>query len=179
MRIAGWLLVAGALALSGSAAWAQVGPVVDAPPPPCQETQPAAAVAAWTKPATSVASAHDAAEAKTHLLPIGARATLKLARKDTVKLPVTPGGAPQPKEYIYAGLAGFTVPKDGTYRVITGEGMRIDVVADNAIVKSTAFGKGVACDGKHVDFSLKAGTAMLQLAGAPYDSVDVLIVPAP
>src|SRR5262249_23166194 len=140
---------------------------------------PASAVSAWGMKATTVTSAHNADEAKMHLLPVGSRAQLKLAQKDTVKLPVTPGGAPQPKEYIYAGLAGVMIPKDGTYRVITGEGMRIDIVSDNAIVKSTDFGKGIACDGKHVDFPLKAGMTMLQLAGAPYDSVDVLIVPAP
>ncbi len=113
------------------------------------------------------------------MLPLGARTQLKLAQKDIVKFAVTPGGLPQPKEYMYVGLAGFTVPKDGTYRVVTSEGMRVDVVVNGTLVESNGFGRGIACDGKHVDFPLKAGLAILQLAGAPYEAVDVLIVPIP
>ena len=179
MRFREWAVIAG-FVLQPGFAFAQVGPVTDAPPPPpCRETQATAAVAAWNKPVSSAASsAHDPNEARTHLVPLGSRSHLKLAQKDSVRLPVAPGGPPQPASYMNVGLVGFTVPKDGTYRVLTSEGMRIDVVVNSTLVQSTSFGRGVACDGKHVDFPLKAGLAVLQLAGAPYDAVDVLIIPA-
>ena len=71
------------------------------------------------------------------------------------------------------------MPEDKTYRVVTDEGMRIDVVADGKLVESTAFGRGPHCSGKFVDFPLHAGEAMLQLVGAPYEAFTVLILPRP
>ena len=62
--------------------------------------------------------------------------------------------------------------------MVTDEGMRVDVVADG-IADSTAFGRGPHCSGKFVDFRLHAGEAMLQLVGAPYETVAVLILPRP
>jgi hypothetical protein len=80
---------------------------------------------------------------------------------------------------MYAGIIGFRVPSDGTYRVVTDEALRIDVVADGRLVDSTTFGRGPHCSGKFVDFPLHAGDATLQLVGAPYETVTVLIVPRP
>jgi hypothetical protein len=71
----------------------------------------------------------------------------------------------------------FQVPKDGTDRVVTDEGIRTDVVAVGKLADSMAFGRGPHCSGKFVDFRRHPGQAMLQLLGAPYETVAVLILP--
>jgi len=158
-------------------AQSQVGPVEPSPLPPCVEKQPADVVAAWGLPQVPAQSAHDPAEARTHNLILDKPNRLNLVTRANMHFAVAPGGAEQPEQYKYAGLATFRVPKDGTYRVVTDEGMRIDVVAGGKLVDSTAFGRGPRCSGKFVDFPLHAGEAMLQLVGAPYESVTVLILP--
>jgi hypothetical protein len=125
----------------------------------------------------AVTSAHNEAEAAAHALILDAPNQLALVDRDHSKLPHAPGGAEQPKQYVYIGIARFTLPANGTYRVITDEGMRVDVVVNGKLVEASGFGRGVNCAGKHVDFPLKAGNALLQLAGAPYEKVKVLIVP--
>jgi hypothetical protein len=166
-------------ALFAPAAYSQVGPVEDSPPPPCVEKQPADVVSAWGIAPIAAQSGHDEQEARAHPLALGKPNKMKLVTRDSSRFPVAPGGAEQPKQYVYAGLAAFRIPKDGTYRVVTDEGMRIDVVAGGMLVESTAFGRGPHCSGKFVDFPLHAGEATLQLVGAPYESVTVLILPRP
>jgi len=163
--------------LATSPARPQVGPVEPSPLPPCTETQPGDVVSAWSLPAVAGQSGHDTNEARSHPLVFGKPNKIALVTRDSAHFPAAPGGAEQPKQYMYAGLIGFHVPKDGTYRVVTDEGMRIDVVADGKLVDSTAFGRGPHCSGKFVDFPLHAGDATLQLVGAPYESVTVLILP--
>jgi hypothetical protein len=167
------------IALFAAPARPQVGPIQDSPPPPCTETQPPEIVSSWMLPAVATESGRDAQEARAHPLILGKPNRLKLVTGASARLPLAPGGAEQPKQYIYVGLAAFQIPKDGTYRVVTDEGMRIDVVADGKLVDSTAFGRGPHCSGKFVDFPLHAGEAMLQLVGAPYESVAVLILARP
>jgi hypothetical protein len=165
------------LALLAAPAYSQVGPIQDSPRPPCTETQPGEVVSAWALPAVAAQSGHDAQEAHAHPLSLGKPNKVALVTGASARLPVAPGGAEQPKQYVYVGIAAFQVPKDGTYRVVTDEGMRIDVAADGKLVESTAFGRGPHCSGKFVDFPLHAGEAMLQLVGAPYETVTVLILP--
>ena len=165
------------LALFAVPAYPQVGPIEDSPRPPCTETQPADVVTAWAISPVPAQSGHDAQEARNHPLSIGKPNKVALVMRDSAKLPVAPGGAEQPKQYVYVGLSAFRVPKDGTYRVVTDEGMRVDVVTDGKLVESTAFGRGPHCSGKFVDFPLHSGEAMLQLVGAPYETVTVLILP--
>lgn len=167
------------MALFAAPAHPQVGPIQDSPAPPCTETQPADVVSAWALPAAAAQSGHDAQEARAHPLILGKPNKVKLVTGASARLLNAPGGAEQPKQYIYVGLAAFQIPKDGTYRVVTDEGMRIDVVADGKLADSTAFGRGPHCSGKFVDFPLHAGEAMLQLVGAPYESVAVLILSRP
>jgi hypothetical protein len=157
----------------------QVGPVEPSPVPPCTETQPKDVVSAWSLPAVPDQSGHDANEARSHPLILGKPNKVALVMRDSAHFPAAPGGAEQPKQYVYAGIIGFHVPKDGTYRVVTDEGMRIDVVVDGKLVDSTAFGRGPHCSGKFVDFRLHSGDATLQLVGAPYETVTVLILPRP
>lgn len=163
--------------LATSRARPQVGPVEPSPPPPCTETQPNDVVSAWSLPAVPGQSGHDINDARTHALVVGKPNRIALVLRDSADFPVAPGGAEQPKQYIYAGIIGFHVPADGTYRVVTDEGMRIDVIANGKLVESTAFGRGPHCSGKFVDFPLRAGDATLQLVGAPYQTVTVLIQP--
>ncbi len=158
---------------------AQVGPVEDVPPPVCRETQPPAIVAAWNSSYVALTSAQDQSEAGAHRLVVGVPNRLTLVTRDSAKLPHAPGGAEQPKVYMYVGLASFSVPADGTYTLFTDEGMRIDVVVNGELIESSGFGRGVNCGGKHVDFPLKSGAALLQLVGAPYEKVKILIVPKP
>jgi hypothetical protein len=165
------------VALFAGAAYPQVGPIQDSPLPPCTETQPADVVSAWGLPQEATQSGHDAQEARAHPLILGKPNKVQLVRGVSARLPVAPGGAEQPKQYIFVGLAAFQVPKDGIYRVVTDEGMRVDVVAGGKLADSTAFGRGPHCSGKFVDFRLHAGEAMLQLVGAPYETVAVLILP--
>ena len=160
-------------------AYPQVGPIEDSPPPSCVEKQPADVVSAWGLPAIATQSGHDVQEARAYPLTLGKPNKMKLVTLVSARLPIVPGGAEQPKQYIYAGLAAFRIPKDGTYRIVTDEGMRIDVVADGMLAESTAFGRGPHCSGKFVDFHLHAGDAMLQLVGAPYESAAVMILPRP
>lgn len=167
------------VALFAAPAHPQVGPIQDSPPPPCNETQPVDVVSAWARPAIDAQSGHDAQDARAHPLILATPNKVKLVTGASARLPLAPGGAEQPKQYIYVGLAEFQIPQDGTYRVVTDEGMRIDVVADGKLVESTAFGRGPHCSGKFVDFPLHAGEAILQLAGAPYESVGVLILARP
>ena len=115
---------------------AQVGPIEDSPLPACRETQSPAIVAAWARPAAAVSSARDQTEAGANRLVLGTPNQLTLLTRDSAKLPHAPGGAEQPKVYMYAGIARFPVPADGTYRVITDEGMRIDVVVNGELVES-------------------------------------------
>ncbi len=167
------------IALSTGPAHPQVGPIQDSPPPPCTERQPSDVVSAWALPAVSGQSGHDADEARAHQLILGKPNKVSLVTLASAHLPVAPGGAEQPKQYIYAGVIGIHVPKDGTYRVVTDEGMRIDIVIGGKLEDSTAFGRGPRCSGKFVDFHLRAGDAILQLVGAPYESVNVLVMPRP
>lgn len=157
----------------------QVGPAEPSPLPPCKETQPNDVVSAWALPSVAGQSGHDIKEASNHLLVLGKPNKVALVTRVSAHFPVAPGGAEQPKQYMYAGIIGVHVPGDGTYRVVTDEGMRIDVVVDGRLVDSTAFGRGPHCSGKFVDFPLHTGDATLQLVGAPYETVTVLILPRP
>lgn len=165
--------------LATSAARPQVGPVEPSPPPPCTERQPSDVVSAWSLPAVAGQSGHDANEARSRPLVLDKPNKIALVTRDSARFPVVPGGAEQPRQYMYAGIIGFHVPRDGTYRVVTDEGMRIDVVVGGRLVDSTAFGRGPHCSGKFVDFPLHMGDATLQLVGAPYETVTVLILPRP
>lgn len=165
--------------LSVLPARAQVGPAEPSPLPPCRETQPNDVVSAWSLPSVAGQSGHDIDEARSHPLVLGKPNKVDLVRRDSAHFSAAPGGAEQPKQYMYAGIIGFHVPGDGTYRVVTDEGMRIDVVVDGKLVDSTAFGRGPHCSGKFVDFRLHAGDATLQIVGAPYETVTVLILPRP
>lgn len=85
----------------------------------------------------------------------------------------------------YGGLFTFTAAQAGRYRVALGSGAWIDVVAAGTALASVAHAKGPACSGivKMVDFDLKPGTYVLQIANNRTASVPVMVTlagaPAP
>jgi len=86
-----------------------------------------------------------------------------------------------PKQYVYSGMISFGVPKDGVYSVMISEANWIDVVQNGEPIQSLDLRGRVPCAkyGKKIDFPLRAGDAIVQFFGAPYETADVLIAPAP
>ncbi len=90
--------------------------------------------------------------------------------------PEKPGGSVS-----YGGMFGFTVKTAGTYRVALGAGAWIDVVKGSKSLASTAHGHGPDCSGvrKMVDFPLKPGRYVLQLAANGAETLPLMVVRLP
>jgi hypothetical protein len=134
----------------------------------------------WGKAPTPMATAHDSAEASQHALPLGQRIAFKLANTDTVKFAHQPSEQ-MPKQYVYSGMASFHVAKDGNYTVMISEANWIDVIQNGQPIQSLQMRGRIPCAkyGKKIEFPLKNGEAIVQFFGAPYETVDVLVAPAP
>ena len=81
----------------------------------------------------------------------------------------------------FGGLARFTVPATGRYRVTVHAPMWIDLVRPGAALRSTAFAERRDCPIYHksVEFELQAKESLtLQLSGAMSASAHVTITPA-
>lgn len=164
-----------AFLLSASAAGAtppENGAACTAPVAPTGE------LAAWTSPAPAKASG-DAAKLEGSALAIGQAATLTLVPTPDVAFPVrpdNPGGSVS-----YGGLAGLHVHKAGTYRVALGAGAWIDVVSRGKALKSVGHGHGPECTGirKMVDFKLKPGDYVLQIAASGKPEIAVMVAALP
>ena len=76
--------------------------------------------------------------------------------------PEKPGGSVSS-----GGLFAFEVPAAGRYRVALGSAAWIDVLSGSTPAMSVAHGRGPACSTvrKMVDFDLKPGRYLLQVAG--------------
>jgi hypothetical protein len=137
-----------------------------------------AALAGWNKVPVSMTTARDPAEAATLNLPLEQRIAFRLTASLTMQF-VHPPSEQMPKQYIYSGMASFSVPKDGAYSVMISEANWIDVIQNGEVIRSLEMRGRVPCAkyGKKIDFPLKAGTAIVQFFGAPYETVDVLIAP--
>lgn len=135
-------------------------------------------LAAWAQP-TTVDAASNAKGLKTAELIIGqaARATLHgTAEISYIVRPEKPGGSVS-----YGGLFGFTVKEAGTYRVALGSGAWIDLLEGKTAIESTAHGHGPECSGirKMVDFPLKPGRHVLQIAANGEATLPLLIAKVP
>ncbi|WP_294191851.1 homogentisate 1,2-dioxygenase [uncultured Sphingomonas sp.] len=110
------------------------------------------------------------------VLAIGRAADLRLAPLGEVQPRIAPGRTPAPGSY--AGLAMFQVTRPGTYRVALGQKAWIDVIRGRAGVPSSAHTMGPRCTGvaKLVDFQLRPGRYVLQLTGAPSQTLPATIV---
>jgi len=81
----------------------------------------------------------------------------------------------------YGGLFRFGVKEAGTYRVALGSGAWIDVLMGKTALVSIAHGHGPECSDirKMVDFSLKPGRYVLQIAANGSDSLPLLVTRVP
>ena len=153
-----------------------VAQILSEKPAVCADPDLKGSLAAWTNPARTAKATQDATGANAAPIAVGWPTHLTLVKSDSVHF-VAPTRKDMPKDFIYGGLASFDVPKDGTYRVAAVEGPWMDVIQNGSVATSVSFGKGFNCEGKHVDFPLKAGRVLLQMVGSPDAAIDVLIVP--
>lgn len=103
---------------------------------------------------------------RAHLLPVDA-VTYPLA-------PAKPGATGTS-----GGVFAFEVARGGRYRVALGAGAWIDVVQGGRAFASVAHGHGPECSPvrKMVDFDLKPGRYLLEVAGAPSATLGLMIAP--
>jgi len=127
-----------------------------------------------------MSTAHTVAEAARSPFPFGERVALKLAQTDSVAFAHQPGEQ-MPKQYIYSGMISVRVPKGGDYTVMISEANWVDVVQGGQLIAAKQMGPRIACAkyGKKLEFPLTSGDAIVQFFGAPYETVDVLVAPAP
>ncbi len=175
----GRLLIVALLTATAFAAQAQDMGSMAAAAPSC--AQPAVlpdALASWTKPEV-LAGATDARGVKAATLKPGQAVMMALRPTPAIAYPVRPakpGGSVS-----YGGLAGFTVDRAGTWRVALGAGAWVDVVSGKTAAISVAHGHGPDCSGirKMVDYDLKPGPYVLQIAANGTDSLGVLVTRLP
>jgi hypothetical protein len=166
------------LAVCGASAMPAVAQMEHAAPACTAPAALPAELASWRTPVSLTASRDSKGTAKATLVP-GRAATLTLAPTPTVKYPLRPekpGGTVS-----FGGLAGFTVKQAGTWRVALGAGAWIDVVKDGKAAVSVAHGHGPDCTGvrKMVDYQLKPGVYILQIAASAGTALTVLVTRLP
>ncbi|WP_156818867.1 homogentisate 1,2-dioxygenase [Sphingomonas sp. Mn802worker] len=164
--------IAAAVGLSHPAAAAMQDPATD---PVCANVRVAfpAELSHWSM-RTPLTAGH--APRNAPVLAIGRAADLRLAPLANVQPRIAPAKVPAPGSY--AGLVMFQVIRPGTYRVALGQKAWIDVIRGRAGVASSAHTMGPRCTGvaKLVDFPLRPGRYVLQLTGAPTQTVAATIV---
>jgi len=133
-----------------------------------------APLASWTARAPLTAGT-DAAKLDSARIMPGRAVDLALAATPEVHYavrPENPGGSVS-----HGGMVAFTVEAAGTYRVAISSAAWLDVVRDGVSLVSVAHGRGPACSGirKMVDFALKPGGYVLQVAGNGQPSIGVLV----
>lgn len=135
-------------------------------------------LAGWSERSSLMAAASAAGLTSATLMP-GAAVDTVLQPTPTIQYPVRPekpGGAVS-----HGGVFAFTIAKPGTYRVALDSAAWIDVLADGKPVTSSAHGHGPQCSDirKMVDFPLRAGPHVLQIAGAGKPALAVLVTRLP
>ncbi len=113
------------------------------------------------------------------MLIAGQAVTITLLPTPDVRYPVRPakpGGSVS-----YGGVARFIVDKAGTWRVALGSGAWVDVIKGKTAMTSVAHGHGPDCSGirKMVDYDLKPGSYVLQVAANGTDSLPLLVTRLP
>jgi len=162
----------GMLSAAGSAMAQQAAP--DCPATPVVPPE-------WSAWATPAAVAAVAEEKNLSSADIGVGTASKVALLPTpsvhyIVAPEKPGGTVSK-----GGLVRFSIEKAGTYRVALGSGAWIDVLEGGQPLESVAHGHGPDCSGirKMVDFPLKAGVHILQIAANGTPDVTVMVTPVP
>lgn len=131
-----------------------------------------AGLAGWARPTTISAGAR---AAKAPTIAVGAATTAGLVPMATLTTAAAPAKAPTGGSH--GGLLAFTIPAAGRYQVALGAAAWLDVIAGGKALASVAHGHGPACTGirKIVHFDLKPGRYLLQIAGSPSATAEVLI----
>ncbi len=128
----------------------------------------------WRQP-TAVTAA--ATAAKPVLLAPGSavRATLQPTAGVTYAAPPARLGAAAS----HGGIFAFDVARAGRYRIALGSAAWIDVLRGTTPVASVTHGHGPACSTirKMVDFDLKPGRHLLQIAGSEATAVTLMVIP--
>ena len=135
-------------------------------------------LAAWSN-RQPLAAAKTSGAIRHAALQIGRAVDAKLAPTPEVKYPLRPeqkGGSVS-----YGGLFSLSVKQAGVYRVALGSGAWIDIVKAGKAVESVAHGPGPDCTGvrKMVDFPLKPGTYILQIAANGNPELPLLVTRIP
>ncbi len=104
------------------------------------------------------------------------RTGLSLHRAESLRYWVAPERAPDVHKF--GGMVPVRVETAGRLVVALDAGAWIDLVRDGAVVKSVAHGHGPACSGirKMVEYDVAPGRYLLQISGAPAQSIRALAV---
>ncbi|MDB5501431.1 MAG: hypothetical protein JWR89_1333 [Tardiphaga sp.] len=112
-------------------------------------------------------------------IPVPISVTLTLKSPADAKLPSPPER--KPKDGTFAGFARFQkAPKAGTYTISLSAGAWIDVVQDGEILKPMEFSGATDCAGirKTMKYDLAAGPFVIQVSGAPENSINMAVLPS-
>ena len=112
-------------------------------------------------------------------LPLGAGITAMLLPMPAVTYAVRPEKPGTPANR--GGMFAFNVFNSGRYRVALGAAAWIDVLSGSSPATSVAHSRGPDCTGirKMVDFDLKPGRYLLQVAGNASPTLSLMIVRVP
>ncbi len=156
----------------------QAMPAMDHPAATCAATPapPPPGLEGWSlrRPVRAGASATSATA-----LPVGVGVTATLLATPKVSYALRPekaGGSVSS-----GGMFAFTVPAAGRYRVALGSAAWIDVLSGTTPATSVAHGHGPDCTGvrKMVDFDLKPGRYLLQIAGNGAATLPLMVARIP
>jgi hypothetical protein len=138
-----------------------------------------APLAGWAAPHAALKAAAKPSATKEALLTAGKAVDATLLPTPSVKYSVAPG---KPGGTVsFGGLFAFDAPEAGTYRVAINNRSWIDVIEDGAAVQSAAHGHGPDCSGitKMVDYSLKPGRHILQIAANGEPALSIMVARLP
>ena len=166
------------ISLLALAAAPQTMPAMDHPTVTCPATMMPlpAELKGWTRK-HAVRAGVTAKVATTLPLGVGVLATLLPTSKITYPVhPQKPGISVSS-----GGIFAFTVPTAGRYRVALGTGAWIDVLTGMTPATSVSHGHGPDCTGvrKMVDFDLKPGRYLLQVAGNASATLPLMVTHMP
>jgi hypothetical protein len=104
---------------------------------------------------------------------------LKLKRLDEVQFTRAPERRPKNPESFAGLLEADSIQQPGLYQVTLSQEAWVDVIQNDAFVKSTAHSgkRGCAEVRKSVRFELGKGPAVIQISGVDADTIDFAILP--
>lgn len=162
------------LAHAAALAAAQAAASAPCPTPPA----PLPAMLSGWRQSAPIAAAESTRGVSHAMLPIGTsvRATLHPLADLAFTVPPPQKASPPATQ---GGLFAFAVTRPGRYRVALGTPAWVDVVAAGRTATAVAHGHGPACSGirKMVDFDLRAGRYLLQVAGHEGSALTLMVTP--